>query len=1508
MLLQLPSGSYYPEQPPIRVEITLQVSSFADPGTPLPIKVMGGFQFGSSATGTGCLEGAAAMATTVPTLFKVRKLYLGPESETTTGPNFPRPYRIEVDVADGQILDPLLITEDLPDSLVYLGPYGPPVVSAPPPGIPNGQVVLDFGKVTGTASDTDASFEFEFYAGAEDASGNPVLDPTTCKGLAVDDVVGKAEWDPLDPRDTPVPVTSDVTPQDHVLELECLSVQKRVIPPGPHIPGDELVYRLDFQVSDYVQTGDVAVTDVLADGLLSLNQPAPTLTFTDKNGIVQGTFTLGTDAIADDRAKNPCGNGSTVVRFDISTALAALTATDPGANPLHQAGVLTGGEVGTVSPSVAATGTITYHVRIADEFDCPVPSRDQSVDKHDRLTNSAAIAGAVLELAGEPGTVTAEDDTNVVVVEIAHGLVDKSIVARNGNPNDPLLQRSPPLFAPGDTVTFRLSYCFPSTDAEEFRLEDFLPAPFFDATQVTGVTRGPNDELGTFLGSGPLPCPDAQGGDPAPPGFADAARNSVCFFFGSFDDPANRPRCVEVLFTVPLTAQPFADGLLPINEVHESEQSSFNERFDQTRIQQVALGQPVVRVSKGAVSACCHHPEFFLCIDPVGTFAPAVTGPVAFSGPVLSCGVRFTPPLTSAMLAATPVQSDVVGGVDAGDRILFALIVENTGSSPQGAFDVRIKENLPAGLAIPPRLEGGDLLCVEDGAGNPLLYNLLPGGLFGSGIELVDPGPTQGALAPGPGNTTGSNLAVITYALDVDQPLAIGACAANRAAVASYAGTEGGQSHVAAGLGGPLQQSAQVCRKPALVKSIVATSETHTQPKNGAEELTLGEIVRFRLVLEVPKGTMSGLRIEDELPGLSILPETVRLAFVSSQGTGLTASALTAGSGLAVAGNETTVASVTPTFDPPSTVNQSRQRILNILLGDLTNSETDCDREFVVIEFNALVVNEFFNNSGQEPVNTAVFGWDGQLLASNPVKLRIVEPRLRINKAMREHLDNPFGRAVILSIANVGTSDAFDIVVTDELPESLCLQAGTSVMVQPEDGATVTVVGKKVEVKIDRIPLDGTVDIVFQVLLCGEVSCESTLNVADVTWTSLPGPNGTVNNPTGSATPGASGVAEGERNGNGGSVNGSAVNTYHDQDLYNDFADCLPDLTVTKVCDQASSIVCTIVVTNMGPGEATSVTLNDVLPPGTEILPLVPPMGKGWSCSGSGPISCTYNDPLVLPLTPGEKTAELVVRIKRGPAGQGLDGQNCARVIITGEGDGNPANNIDCFGACPRFSEASYFATYPPFPLEGAADPCAQFPLDDCLDRGPAFKGDCGCGCLDDPHPPPDIAVTKTCPDKGPGVCQIAVQNVGQDPAVGTLTITDTLLSGVTLLAPGISGINWRCNVTAGKPKLVTCTWEGPPLAPGQTAPPLLLPLGPRPGAEFLPKNCARAALVGDVNEENDLGCTKPPRCLDLSFVNYISEDPSVCARISFDCNGCDIRFSNDCGCGCIDWPFGPWC
>ena len=87
-----------------------------------------------------------------------------------------------------------------------------------------------------------------------------------------------------------------------------------------------------------------------------------------------------------------------------------------------------------------------------------------------------------------------------------------------------------------------------------------------------------------------------------------------------------------------------------------------------------------------------------------------------------------------------------------------------------------------------------------------------------------------------------------------------------------------------------------------------------------------------------------------------------------------------------------------------------------------------------------------------------------------------------------------------------------------------------------------------VDITIDKFPKGQSLVIKFKTE-CGH-PCD---NSAGVAWTSLPGPFGTILNPTHSSTPGASGAVDGERDGSGG------VNDY----VSSGAVDC-PDLTIIK--------------------------------------------------------------------------------------------------------------------------------------------------------------------------------------------------------------------------------------------------------------------------------------------------------------------------------------------------------
>jgi uncharacterized repeat protein (TIGR01451 family) len=203
-------------------------------------------------------------------------------------------------------------------------------------------------------------------------------------------------------------------------------------------------------------------------------------------------------------------------------------------------------------------------------------------------------------------------------------------------------------------------------------------------------------------------------------------------------------------------------------------------------------------------------------------------------------------------------------------------------------------------------------------------------------------------------------------------------------------------------------------------------------------------------------------------------------------------------------------------------------------LGNIQNVSNDNDLEYVQIEFNALVCNVPSNQHGVTLANTfGVSAGGAQLATSDAINVTVVEPALKIAKTVSPPTTTPSGAvSYTVTITNPGPLPAFDVKFTDALPAGLTLASSAPSVAGNCLPAPVLSLPSPA-VACQQIPANGTVVIKYKAV-ANAPSCPATLtNKAAVTWTSLPG-NGTpvgFNNTTGTATPGASGVSDGERNG-----------------------------------------------------------------------------------------------------------------------------------------------------------------------------------------------------------------------------------------------------------------------------------------------------------------------------------------------------------------------------------------
>ncbi|MCJ7511344.1 MAG: isopeptide-forming domain-containing fimbrial protein, partial [Anaerolineales bacterium] len=929
----------------------------------------------------------------------------------------------------------------------------PAAVCTPPPaGIPGGTLSCDFG--AGPVSGSP-NVVFEYFIPQFDAGGGSVLPPPSGDDrTSPDNVRASASWDPDDGRDPVTPLTINAAGPEHTLNDRSIAIQKSASP-GSGTPGTVVTYTLSFQISDYFTFGDLVATDTISDGQRLLMGPGfePSLSVTDRVETRGGLFAYtppayppnppnppapGDDLLIDvSRIGNsgpgvpPDGtDGSTLLTFEVSDALIRLGAAD---------GILQGGRA-IVPNAGPATGTITYYARIQDVFSDTYPSTDPSVDQGDRLSNSVSITGTIRNNALITQVDGVEDDGSGAGVTIARGPVTKSLYAINGG------SPTPPRVAPGDTVTYRITYEMPASDVEDLYFIDYLPLPVFDVADPNA--EAPGVPVWTYLAAaapGTLPAPgevtrgltDTFSGPTGISGISPlltptGSSNSLRIFYGSFDDSSNRASKIDLLFTITVTQDPFADGLFLTNQLRQHEGSTNAGPDDTDVIIQIQVQEPVLFLTKGVGATD----------NPAGAFAPPQVGPLSvtfnppgsnpsWTGLVSSGGLSGPPP--------RPIDSNL-GGVDAGDLATFALVIENQGTSPYGAFDIRLRDLLAPGYVIPSTGLGLNLQ-IRRGSGTPIGYQALntsgvavgapntqPEYLFydvgpnHGGLELLDPSDAEG-VCQGHNLGSGANIVILTYDLQLAPGVAPNTVNTNTASVTQYASRNGGPNFLDPG--GPLTDQATVTTAlPVVTKTITGTNQAHTLLTNVA----IGERVTYQLVITIPEGVSNNATVVDTLDS--------GLAFVSLDS--LTASAdlstsiggefpqvlTTARAGLAAPGGAATYS-----------------------FGTLTNSNrVNAAPETITITYTAVVLNSPGNDRGVGRNNSAVISWTGGSASGAAPNVVIVEPTLQAAKAAVPNsgdAGDTIAFTLTFSHTAASNADAFNVTLNDPLPAGMTY-VGTS--------------------------------------------------------------------------------------------------------------------------------------------------------------------------------------------------------------------------------------------------------------------------------------------------------------------------------------------------------------------------------------------------------------------------------------------------------------------------------
>lgn len=1103
IVFQLPFGSFTSSQPAASIDFDLELSNHADLSTPLNVRARGGFQYGGTPLNDPATDPSivsqgsnattwAPLSAVTPILVTLTKTYIGPEDETATGPNFPRQYRIDVDIANGQTITSADVIDLLPNNLQLLSvdtiiPGTGSVTNFPitPANAPSNELRVTFPTLVGTTSTADASVIFTFFVPFRDANANQIISPTSGNDTTSPNNASFAgNWTPIDTRD-PAGVDNAVANAvgpEHTLTPKSIATQKSVtlindVGGGGYSGGDTVEYTIEFQVSDYFAFDNIILNDVMSDGLRFDTSFTPTLSITEHGLVSSGAiasanfslsdhFTGGTPTVA------PV-DGTQEVLFAISNELVAR-----GLDAILLGGLIPAAGTGGPDPNPATfnagatTGTLKFRAVVQDSFSDVIPSGDASVDEGDVLNNDAMIEGRVMQYTDLAPQLT-EADTTSASFAIVAGVLSKGIYAINGNTVLP----TPLQLTPGDTVTYRLQLTIPSSDIEDLQIDDYLPLPVLLASEVTTFSDvvsaaapaagsakfGPSDTFRAIYGSAPALS-------------IDTISNRVSFDYGSFDRNPSMLSTIDILFTVTVTAAPFADGLFLTNQARRSQNSTNAGPFIEDAIIQIQLGEPELAIKKGIVATSNTGDN---------VFAPAIAGPVAFTPPG-SPGFRGASTINSTGLIATPIDSNV-SGIDAGDVVTFAIVVENNGSSRRGAFDIQLRDAMPAGFAIPA---SGLNMNVSDGTGAGLTFSNIGLGLFDptGGISINDPGATP-ATATGTDAgaldeydpVDGRNILIVTYDLVLQSSVTPLQSLTNTATLFNYSNVESGTDFTTQDA---TDQSNVVVAQPAASKSIVSTNQAFTTSSNVA----IGEIITYRSVLTIQEGTTPNLVWTDTPDAGLAIVDIVSLTASSGD---LTSSAGTFASILAAAAIPAAGSSASLNF------------------GTLSNANLDNSvDETITIVYRAVVLNEASNIRGALVDNQVNLSYTGGSRAVDGPDVTVVEPTLAITKNIAPasgQAEEIFTVTIDVAHTGVSNSDAFNVNLTDVLPAGLVYvgAAPTSSGLAPttlgEASGTITATW-------DNFPLTSVSQIQFFVKPAGSVVAgTSVTNTASNTWTSLPG-------------------------------------------------------------------------------------------------------------------------------------------------------------------------------------------------------------------------------------------------------------------------------------------------------------------------------------------------------------------------------------------------------------------
>jgi LPXTG-site transpeptidase (sortase) family protein len=270
-------------------------------------------------------------------------------------------------------------------------------------------------------------------------------------------------------------------------------------------------------------------------------------------------------------------------------------------------------------------------------------------------------------------------------------------------------------------------------------------------------------------------------------------------------------------------------------------------------------------------------------------------------------------------------------------------------------------------------------------------------------------------------------------------------------------------------------------------KVVVATDASHT----ANPFVTIGEIITYEIAMVIPNGGLTSVQVVD-------IPQN-GLAFADcdtiTMPAGVTSS--TFGNGGACDSLDGTTAG---TSNP--LIENSGGRV-TFDFGDITN--TSGASQIMRVRYTLIVLDILANQEGDTLINNATWTWAGGSRTTNAPDVEIVEPELTIDKNATPLSVSVCGTVTFtidLAHAAISSADAFDVVVTDQIPSGMTYNPASLVV-----GGTATLTSSNYDAGTniltlvwDVIALGEEASVTFDAVYIGP---PPVVNVSSAEWTSL---------------------------------------------------------------------------------------------------------------------------------------------------------------------------------------------------------------------------------------------------------------------------------------------------------------------------------------------------------------------------------------------------------------------